>query len=69
MFDDPVILEKERTLKPFNPFSGQSEWKIGNTRYVVSACCQGAEPILGKIKRLLLDDPIVSERFTHDKPA
>ena len=69
MFDDPVILEKERTMTPYNPFADESSWAIGNTSYIVNVSCQGTEPMLGKIKRLLFDDPVSKEHFIHDKPA
>ena len=69
MFDDPFILEKERTLTPYNPFADEICRAIGNTRYIVNVSCQGTEPMLGKIKRLLFDDPVSKEHFIHDKPA
>ena len=69
MFDDPIILEKERTMTPYNPFAVESSRAIGNTRYIVNVSCQGTEPMLGKIKRLLFDDPVSKEHFIHDKPA
>ena len=49
MFDDPIILEKERTMTPYNPFAVEISRAIGNTRYIVNVSCQGTEPMLGKL--------------------
>ena len=33
------------------------ERKIGNTTYIITTVCEGAESLLAKIKRMIFDDP------------
>ena len=41
---------------PQNPFCGVVERKIGNTWYIVKTECDGSEPLVGKIKRLIFSE-------------
>ncbi len=36
-----------------NPFTGLTEKVIGNTRYWIETVCEGSEPLLSKVKRLM----------------
>lgn len=42
----------------YDPFSDPSTKEIGNTIYRVTLSCQGKEPFLEKLKRILFDDPL-----------
>ena len=55
------FLDIEDMLREYNPFSASIKKKIGNTIYAVNISCQGKEPILDKMKRLLLDDSLSVE--------
>ena len=55
------FLDIEEMLREYNPFSASTKKKIGNTIYAVNISCQGKEPILDKMKRLLLDDSLSVE--------
>ena len=60
--NEPPFLYMEDIHPEYNPFSAFIKKKIGNTIYAVIISCQGKEPILDKMKRLLLDDSLSSER-------
>ncbi|MDO5326065.1 MAG: hypothetical protein Q4G00_04995 [Clostridia bacterium] len=57
----PPFLDMESNQREYNPFSASVKKKIGNTIYTVNVSCQGKEPILDKIKRLLWDDSLSSK--------
>ena len=42
----------------YNPFSDPTSAKIGSTLYKIKVSCQGKEPILEKIRRILFDDSL-----------
>ena len=60
--NEPTFLDMEGIQNEHNPFSASIKKKIGNTIYAVNISCQGKEPILDKIKRLLLDNFLSVER-------
>ncbi len=55
-------IENRKSLSPcvdeYDPFSNPSTKEIGNTIYKVTVSCQGKEPFLEKLKRILFDDPL-----------
>ena len=55
---EPPFLDMESIQREYNPFSTSIQKKIGNTIYAVNISCQGKEPILDKMKRLLLSDSL-----------
>ena len=55
---EPPFLDMESIQREYNPFSTSIKKKIGNTIYAVNISCQGKEPILDKMKRLLLSDSL-----------
>ncbi len=57
----PPFVDMESIQREYNPFSASIKKKIGNTIYAVNISCQGKEPILDKMKRLLLDDSLSVE--------
>ena len=59
--NEPPFLDMEGIQREYNPFSASIMKKIGNTIYTVNVSCQGKEPILDKMKRLLLDDSLSVE--------
>ena len=59
--NEPPFLDMESIQREYNPFSASIKKKIGNTIYAVNISCQGKEPILDKMKRLLLDDSLSVE--------
>jgi len=59
--NEPPFLDMEDIQHEYNPFSASIKKKIGNTIYAVNISCQGKEPILDKMKRLLLDDSLSVE--------
>ena len=59
--NEPPFLDMESIQRECNPFSTSIKKKIGNTIYAVNISCQGKEPILDKMKRLLLDDSLSVE--------
>ena len=59
--NEPPFLDMESIQREYNPFSASNMKKIGNTIYAVNISCQGKEPILDKMKRLLLDDSLSVE--------
>ena len=59
--NDPPFFDMEDIHPEYNPFSASIMMKIGNTTYAVNISCQGKEPILDKMKRLLLDDSLSVE--------
>ena len=56
--NEPPFLELEDIQYEYNPFCASIKKKIGNTIYAVNISCQGKEPILDKMKRLLLSDSL-----------
>ena len=60
--NEPSFLDMEGIQNEHNPFSASIMKKMGNTIYSVNISCQGKEPILDKIKRLLLDNFLSVER-------
>ena len=56
--NEPPFLDMEGIQNEHNPFSASIKKKIGNTIYAVNISCQGKEPILAKLKRLLLSDSL-----------
>ena len=60
--NEPPFLDMESIQRECNPFSASIMKKIGNTTYAVNISCQGKEPILDKMKRLLLDDSLSAEQ-------
>ena len=58
VFDDPYDLLGWNELHEYNPFTDDEKTTIGNTTYTINVSCNGTEPILEKIKRLLFDDPL-----------
>ena len=59
--NEPPFLDMGGIQRECNPFSASIMKKIGNTIYAVNISCQGKEPILDKMKRLLLDDSLSVE--------
>ncbi len=59
--NEPPFLDVDGIQHEYNPFSASIMKKIGNTIYTVNVSCQGKEPILDKMKRLLLDDSLSVE--------
>ena len=59
--NEPPFLDMESIQREYDPFSASIMKKIGNTTYAVNISCQGKEPILDKMKRLLLDDSLSVE--------
>ena len=53
--DDPFVPNDSHE---YDPFTDPTIKKVGNTTYTVNIRCRGAESILGKIRRLLLNDPL-----------
>ncbi len=45
----------------YDPFSNRTSKGIGNTIYKVTVSCQGKEPFLDKLKRILFDDPLSAQ--------
>ena len=45
-------------IDEYDPFSDSTKKEIGNTIYKVTVSCQGKEPFLDKLKRILFDDPL-----------
>ncbi len=45
----------------YNPFSDTTTKGIGNTIYKITVSCQGKEPILDKLRRILFDDPLSAQ--------
>ena len=41
-----------------NPFNETILRKLGNTWYVISTVCDGAESLTDKVKRLIFTDPV-----------
>ena len=60
--NEPPFLNMEGIQHEYNPFSASIKKKIGNTIYAVNISCQGNEPILDKMKRMLLDDSLSAEQ-------
>lgn len=56
--NEPAFFDMEGIQREYNPFSASIKKKIGNTIYAVNISCQGKEPILEKMKRLILSDPL-----------
>ena len=42
----------------YDPFFDPTTKGIGNTIYKITVSCQGKEPFLDKLKRILFDDPL-----------
>ena len=59
--NEPPFLDMEDIHPEYNPFCAFTKKKIGNTIYAVNISCQGKEPILDKMKRLLLDNSLSVE--------
>ena len=55
-------IKNHKSLSPcvdeYNPFSDPTKKEIDKTIYKVTVSCQGKEPILDKLKRILFDDPL-----------
>ena len=56
--NDPPFFDIEDMQHEYNPFSASIKKKIGNTIYEVNISCQGKEPILDKMKRMILSDSL-----------
>lgn len=50
------FLDTDDIQHEYNPFCSTTKKEIGNTLYKISFSCQGNEPILEKMKRLLFND-------------
>ena len=58
-------IKNRKSLSPcfdkYDPFSDPTKKEIGNTIYKVTVSCQGKEPFLDKLKRILFDDPLSAQ--------
>ena len=48
-------------IDEYDPFSDPTKKDIGNTICKVTVSCQGKEPFLDKLKRILFDDPLSAQ--------
>ena len=55
----PELVEAwEKIWSAYNTFHGIIERKIGNTWYTILTDCDGAESLVGKVKRLIFSEPL-----------
>ena len=66
--NEPPFLDMEDMMREYDPFSASVRKKIGNTIYAVNISCQGKEPILDKMKRLLFSDSLPAQRQNEGEP-
>ena len=66
--NEQSFLDKEDIHREYNLFSASIKKKIGNTIYTVNISCQGKEPILDKMKRLILSDPLPTHPQNRGEP-
>ena len=64
----PPFVDMESIQREYNPFSASIKKKIGNTIYAVNISCQGKEPILDKMKRLLFSDSLPTQAQNEGEP-
>jgi hypothetical protein len=66
--NEPPFLDMEGIQREYNPFSTSVRKKIGYTVYTMNISCQGKEPILDKMKRLLFSDSLPAQRQNEGEP-
>ena len=55
----PELVEAwEKIWSAYNTFHGIIERNIGNTWYTILTDCDGAESLVGKVKRLIFSEPL-----------